>query len=252
MEKQNNWKVFFNNHAPVYMDQWYTQGATEDVAYFLDVLKLPLGSTILDIGCGTGRHDVELARRGYQVTGIDFSAGMLAEAEKAAKTAGVLVEWILADATEFKSDQQFDAAICMLEAAFGLLPLEGAPIEHDLAILRNVHAALKPGARFMLHATNGFKAIRETNQEEINSGKFDPLTLTRRGSATWDTSEGEKQVPVRSKAYLPTELVTLLNSAGFEVENMWAGDKLHLGRRPIQLDDYMIMVVAKKLFDQAD
>jgi len=33
---------------------------------------------------------------------------------------------------------------------------------------------------------------------------------------------------------------------------MWAGDKLHLGRRPIQLDDYMIMVVAKKLFDQAD
>ncbi|MCB0125992.1 MAG: class I SAM-dependent methyltransferase [Caldilineaceae bacterium] len=44
-------------------------------------LDIASGGRILDVGCGTGRHAVELARRGYQVTGLDFSAGMLAEAQ---------------------------------------------------------------------------------------------------------------------------------------------------------------------------
>jgi len=39
----------------------------------------PSQSHILDVGCGSGRHAVELAQRGFQVTGIDISIGMLRE-----------------------------------------------------------------------------------------------------------------------------------------------------------------------------
>lgn len=244
MGKKNSWQIYFDNFAPLYMDEWYTQSTMEDVDFLLNVLQLPLGSQILDVGCGTGRHGIELAKRGYRVTGIDFSSGMLAEAQKAAMEANVEVEWIRADVTQFKSAKLFDAAICMLEA-FGLHPLEGDPIEHDLAYLRSVYAALKPGTRFMLHATNGFKFIRDITQEAVGRGEFDPVTMLNIATATWDTPEGKKHVPVRVKNWVPTELVMLLRLTEFEAEHVWAGD-LGLGPRKIQLDDYMIMVVARK------
>ncbi len=113
MAEINEWQLYFDNHAPVYMEQWYTQPWQEEVEFFIEVLNLPTGSRILDVGCGTGRHSVELARRGYQVTGIDFSAGMLAEARKAAQKTGVEVEWIQCDALDFTTNQPYDAAICM-------------------------------------------------------------------------------------------------------------------------------------------
>jgi len=46
----------------------------------IEEFALKPGAAILDVGCGTGRHSVELAKRGYKVTGIDLSAEMLKEA----------------------------------------------------------------------------------------------------------------------------------------------------------------------------
>ncbi|MCB0186742.1 MAG: class I SAM-dependent methyltransferase [Caldilineaceae bacterium] len=63
------------------MRQWYTQNWQQEVDFLEQELDIASGGRILDVGCGTGRHAVELARRGYQVTGLDFSAGMLAEAQ---------------------------------------------------------------------------------------------------------------------------------------------------------------------------
>ena len=54
-----------------------------------------------DLGCGSGRHAVELARRGYQVTGVDFSNGMLTQARKAAQNAKVEEGWIYCDVTQY-------------------------------------------------------------------------------------------------------------------------------------------------------
>ena len=95
------------------MENSFTKNTVAEVDFLLEELNLPSGSSILDIGCGTGRHSVELARRGYQVTGVDISFRMLAEAEKAAKEVGVEVEFIHADATRFSSEKLFDAAICL-------------------------------------------------------------------------------------------------------------------------------------------
>ena len=52
------------------------------------------GQAILDVGCGTGRLSIELARRGYVVTGLDVSAGMHREVRKHAAAAKVNVRWI--------------------------------------------------------------------------------------------------------------------------------------------------------------
>ena len=106
------------------------------------------GQAILDVGCGTGRHSIELARRGYIVTGLDVSAGMLREARKHAAATNVNVRWIEADATRFSlREERFEAVVCLCEGAFGLLGSGHDPIGQPLAILRNVSAAMKTQAK---------------------------------------------------------------------------------------------------------
>ena len=158
---RNGWQAYFDGTASEYMDEEYAKQWQEEVDFYLEILNLAPGSRILDLGCGPGRHTVELGRRGYIVTGVDFSNGMLDAAREAAADAQVEIEWICCDATEFTATEPFDGCICTLEAAFGFITPEQDPTQHDLAILHNVNAALKPGARFILGVSNGFKSIRE-------------------------------------------------------------------------------------------
>jgi cyclopropane fatty-acyl-phospholipid synthase-like methyltransferase len=244
----NEWQYFFDQTAPFYNDQAYAKSWREEVDFMEEVFNLPTGSRLLDVGCGTGRHAVELARRGYQVTGLDFSTGMLNEARKAATQAGVTVEWIQCDAAQYQATQCFDGAICMLEAAFALFVAGQDPVEKDFAILRNIQAALKPGARFMLNAPNGYRMIRLFTQEDVISGMFDPMTMVNLAECTWETADGQEQTVVaRFRNYLPPEVALYLRLSGFAVEHIWGGT---YGRNPINLDEYMFMVVARKL-DQA-
>jgi cyclopropane fatty-acyl-phospholipid synthase-like methyltransferase len=197
------------------------------------------------MGCGTGRHSVELARRGYRMTGVDQSSGMLAEAEKAAQAAGVRVEWVLADATQYRSPKLFDAAICLCEGAFGLVGASKDTETHDHSILANISAALKPGAPFLLTALNGLRAIRQFTQEDVDQGTFDPLTLVETSQMDYDTPHGKKSVTVREKSRLPQELAAMCEAAGFSVLHVWGGTAGAWNRATVQLDEIEVMLVAR-------
>jgi SAM-dependent methyltransferase len=246
---KSEWQEYFDGHAYRYMAEEPVSGLPyeDEAAFYLEVLDLPAASRILDVGCGTGRHAVEMAKRGYAVTGLDFSAGMLAEAKKRALEAGVSVEWIHADATEYVLPTRADGAICMLEAAVGLLGSADDAEEHDSAVLRNVSQSLEAGAPFLLGASNALKIVRMLAQADVDGGSFDPVSMVNRGSATWTTPEGaKKEVTVRFRNYTVPELSRLLQQAGFSVEHVWGGT---YGRRPIQLDEYMITVAARKVVE---
>jgi cyclopropane fatty-acyl-phospholipid synthase-like methyltransferase len=246
MTKRNEWEEFFDGHAPVYMENSFTKNTVAEVDFLLEELNLPLGSSILDIGCGTGRHAVELAKRGYQVTGVDLSFRMLAEAERAARETNVEVEFIHADATKFSSDKLFDAAICLCEGAFSLLGMGDDPIKHDLDILRNIHAALKADAGFILTTLNGCRVIRKVSQEDVENGRFNPVMMVEFDTVEWDTPEGKKSLLVRERVYVPTEIVMMFQQVGFDVENIWGGTAGNWGQRKINLDEMEFIVVARK------
>ncbi|MCX6026264.1 MAG: class I SAM-dependent methyltransferase [Chloroflexi bacterium] len=97
----NVWQDFFDYHAPRYLENAFTKDTLAEVDFLVEELDLPPGSSILDVGCGTGRHAVELARHGYRLTGVDISDGMLEQAARAAREAGVEVEWVHADAGRY-------------------------------------------------------------------------------------------------------------------------------------------------------
>jgi len=217
------------------------------VDFLIGELGLAPDQSVLDVGCGTGRHAIELARRGFFVTGIDVSPAMLGEAKRRAANAGVQVAWIEADAKAFTLPEAFDAAICLCEGAFGLLGSTDDPIGQPLAILRNGAAALKPRAKCLFAVLNGYALARKHAQAAVERNTFDPLTLSERSECVPPGSQAAN--PLRERGFVPTELRLLFGLAGLAVLNIWGGTAGNWGRRAIQLDEIEIMVVAQKEAD---
>ena len=156
------------------------------------------------------------------------------------------VTWVQADAAKFTSSEKFDAAICLCEGAFGLLGTGDGPIEHDLSILRNVQAALRPEAKLIMTTLNGNRLIRQYNKEDVESDRFNPETMVATQSMEYDSPDGKKSVLLRERGYVPTELMLLFRLAGFVVENIWGGTAGNWGHRQLELDEMEVMIIARK------
>lgn len=239
------WEEFFRHEADQYDEEPFTKGTEGEVAFLVEEFALPKGAAILDVGCGTGRHSVALAQHGYAVTGVDLSEHMLGKARQRAEAAGVEVNFIQHDATTFQSEPVFDAAIGLCEGAMGLLGRGDDPIDRDLAVLRNVRTALKPGGRLIINALNVFRVARMAGKDP-EADTFDVMEQTTCNTMTFETPEGPVQVPCRERMYTPTEFTLMLRTAGLVVEHLWGGTAGNWRRGPMELDEYELMAVARK------
>jgi len=103
------------------------------------------GGRVLDLCCGPGRHSVEFARRGLEVTGVDASPFLLDHARELASEAGVSVEWVQEDMRRFCRSATFDLA-CSIFTSFGYF----ADDEDDRRVLQNVRGSLRDGGVFVM------------------------------------------------------------------------------------------------------
>lgn len=245
----SHWQTFFDAHAPQYNENCFTKNTPAECDFLEEELALPKGAAILDVGCGTGRHSIELARRGYRMTGLDLSEGMLEQARRAAAAAGVTVEWIHADATRFDLPARFDAALGLCEGALGLLAAGDDTLDQPRAILRNIARALKPGAKAIFTVLSAARHIRQYKDEDVASGVYDYSTLVETGAMP--PREGAEPIPTRERAFVPTEFRLLCALEGLPVESIWGGTAGDWGRRPIKLDEYEFMVVARRAAREA-
>ena len=113
--------------------------AADEISQILELIDFE-GREVLDLCCGPGRHAVDLARRGYPVTGVDRSAFLLAKAEERAAATQVDVEWVEADMRDFSRPGGFDLVINLF-TSFGYFD----DPRDDLDVLRNIETSLRPG-----------------------------------------------------------------------------------------------------------
>jgi|SRR6056297_109927 len=246
MNKLNGWRKFFNNYAPKYHEESYTKNTEEEIDFLEEEFQLEKGAKILDVGCGIGRHSIELAKRGYEVTGLDISEKMLELAKEKSKKENVNVNFIHADAADFNLDIKFDAAVCLCEGAFGLLSIEEDPFKRDEKILKNINNVLKPNAKFILTALNGLKKIREYDDEDVKTGKFDPLSIVETFPISNILDNPPEDIMLKEKGFLATELKLMLNNTDFKVENIWGGSAGNWNRELLKMDEFELMIVSKK------
>jgi SAM-dependent methyltransferase len=175
----------------------------------------------LDVGCGPGRHSIELARRGYRVVGIDPSPAMIAAAEECAREAGVNPSFQLARGEDFTSPQKFDAAICL----FTTLGQIG-PGGENQRLVQQVAGALQPGGAFMVEIPQRAWVVANLKpSDRFGSGEdytqvnraYDPETQTVTEHFKVVSPQGSRQFVLRYRLYSHVELGTLLEEAGLDL-----------------------------------
>jgi SAM-dependent methyltransferase len=237
------WRRYFQATAGGYDDEDFTRGTDAEVAELWTLLGLQPGERLLDVGCGTGRHAVALAARGVAVTGVDLSPAMLERARARAVAAGVDIELVEADARDLPPGlEPYDAAICLCEGAFCLVADDTEPLAHDRAILTSIYDVLRPGGRLALNGLNAGRLLAAWHRGE-STGQLDLLTLTE--TSVYELPDGAT-VELREHYHLPDGLRTLAESVGFEVDAIWAGGALDWRREPATVDDYELLLVARK------
>jgi len=244
---QQSWRDFFDGHAEHYEQNPFAAFADQEVQFLLNLYPVPTGSRILDVGCGTGRHAREFARRGYRVTGVDLSPGMLRVAREKAAAENLQIEFVEADATNFLLDGMFDYAVCLCEGGLGLIQRGEDAAAHDSAIFQRIAAHLKPNAPFVLTCLNGYNLIRQMKDEHIAEGRFDPATMVAFYTDEWELPEGTRQVTVYERLFIPPEVTRMVSEAGFTVDNVYGGTAGAWAQRPLSLDEVEMMVIARKL-----
>jgi len=246
MARSREWERFFDSQARRYDENPFAQHTVAEVDFLLTLYPLSAGMSLLDVGCGTGRHAIEFAQRGFRVTGLDLSARMLEVAQEKAQAAGVEVEWIHADATDFTLDRIFDAAICLCEGGVGLIERGEDAETHDGAIFRNIGRHLRANAPFVLTALNGYSVIRQLKDEMTAAGQFDPATMVTHYQDQWDLPEGPTFMTIYERLFIPPEITRMLREAGFTVDNVFGGTAGHWGRRMLSLEEVEAMYLCRR------
>ncbi len=242
----SQWKAFFDTIAPDYENEIFTGNTVAEVQFIIDELGLQPGASILDIGCGTGRHAVEFARRGYVVTGVDISSGMLAIARQKAEDSGVAVELVECPAQDYTASRKFDAALSLCEGALCLFSEEDDLWGKDMAILANMSEALKPGGRFMLTVLNAFSLIRSATDESVASGEIDLFTLTSKFVNECGPEGAKVHIRGIERYYTPPEMVRMVNRIGLKIDAIYGGTAGNWRRGDILLDEVEFMAVGTR------
>lgn len=221
MNVQSNWWENFFEGAMV--DLWLRAMSPEQSAKEAEslerLLALPPGGAVLDVPCGGGRLALEFDRRGFEVTGVDWSEAFLAHARSA--PGPNRVAWERREMRDLPWRQRFDGAYCVGNS-FGYLDDEG-----NQAFLAAVARALKPGGRFVLETPmvleNLLGHIRDRAWWQVDdirllvANAYDPasqrleIEYTCVSNGTLDVRRGSH------RAYSYRELMALLEQSGFTV-----------------------------------
>lgn len=249
------YEALFENYADKYDNECFTQGTIGECDFIERELNYNKTLKIIDIGCGTGRHTIELTKRGYNVTGIDLSDSQLERARAKAEKENLKINFLKHDARNLPFENQFDAAIMICEGAFPLMETD----EMNFDILKNVSKSLKSKSKFILTTLNGlfplYHSINNFHAKDsaegyatYNSRNFDLMTFRDYNiTKVVDDNGVEKEFHCNERYYVPSEMNWLLKTIGFSKIEIF-GAKLGAFSREDKLttEDYEMLISAER------
>ena len=155
------WQTWFGPGYLAVYDDYLAERTPVEVDQIEALLRMKPPRRVLDLPCGQGRHSIELARRGYDVTGVDLSPFMLDVARTRAAAAGVQVRWLEGDMRRPPGGESFDV-ILNLFTSFGYF----ADPADDQLVLTAGMAMLAAGGRFLLEVINGARVMNDFQSRE--------------------------------------------------------------------------------------
>jgi SAM-dependent methyltransferase len=236
------WKTFY----PILFSRERFKKAGPEVDQIIKLTRFQ-GKAILDLCCGPGRHSCLLAKKRYQVTGVDRTSYLLNKARARARKHKVKVEWIKSDMRQFTRPNGFDMALSLF-TSFGYFDDKA----EDSRVLNNIHASLKRRGILVMDLVGKewlAKVFQPTRSETLENNTL----LVQRGEIfdewsrirnEWILIKGKRaeRFSLHHTLYSGQELKMLLHAAGFPKVKLYGnleGDEYGLGAS-------RLVVVARK------
>jgi SAM-dependent methyltransferase len=187
---------------------------------------------VLDLGCGTGRHSLELTRRGFSVVGVELLEANVKVAEEDADAQGLSAEFVAADLRELDFEEEFDIVATFNDGGIGYFETEAENLKTFAVIARS----LRHGGRHLGQTPNRLFAekhmpektwILGTESVELTDHLWNAKNNRLEGTAAsiWfgEVCERLEPIPYSSRLYLVEELQEIYASLGMALTNTFRG-----------------------------
>jgi|SRR3989344_1871716 len=259
MSRKNWWKYLFDQkYLDTYLTMFSKTRTREEVTFIIKVTHLKRDKKILDLACGFGRHSIEFGKKGFKVTGLDYSRFLLKKAGADAKKAHVKIKFIRGDMRKLASQGNFDL-VTSLFTSFGYFSQKD-----NLGVLKRIHKSLKSGGQLFLDVINADavkkrflkEGIKEKHskllkiEQVIMMGKFlvneiecfDQAKGEIRNHREWRDKDKKKEYNYYLKVYTAKQYKKMLNDAGFKTKHIWSDFK----GKPYKINATRIRILAEK------
>ncbi len=255
MSEIKKWyEILFENSAKHYDNERFVKGTIGECDFIEKELAFNKDLKIVDVGCGTGRHAIELTKRGYSVTGIDLSESQILRAKEKAKSEKLEIQFLVGDARVLPFSDEFDIAMMMCEGGFPLMETD----EENFEILRSVTHSIKPKGKLIFTTLNGlfpifnsttdFAKDKEKENAQFHNNNFNLMTFRDYFEIEFEDDSGNrKKIKGNQRFYIPSEMTWLLKSLGYQTVDIF-GAKLGQFSRDDKLTtkDFEMLIIADK------